>query len=362
MQLENKKIIFFSRDLNIGGMEKALVSLLNNLHPPKNQITLVLENKTGELLKQLDPSIIVKRYSVSKCKFPPLRKAINLLHRIFWSVAHKNKYDFSCNYATYMTIGSKLAAISSKNSALYVHSDYYNYFSADTTAIKSFFIEQGISYLKRLIFVANEAKISIEKIFPEYTEKFSVISNLIDYEDINTLSIKEIPEQKPDKNLILFVGRLEEYSKKLSRLIESFKLVCDASDKYELWIIGNGADYDICKGLINKYTLNNQVKLLGEKINPYPYIKLSDCVIITSDFEGYPVVYNECIALKKPIITTIPVSDDFIDIRNFAVIVEKNPYYIANAILNYKYQEINIEPPDFKEVNRMRINQLINII
>lgn len=362
MSSEYKKIIFFSRDLKIGGMEKALVSLLNRLQSDTNKITLVLENKTGELLNQLHPGIEVREYRVSKCKIAVLRKAINLLHRTFWRLKYANKYDFSCNYATYLTIGSRLADIASKNSSLYVHSDYYNYFSKDIDSIKTFFSEQGITYLKRLIFVANEAMEPIKKIFPEYSEKFLVVSNLIALNDINSKSNCKIAEAKPQKELILFVGRLEESSKRLTRLIESFKIVCDNSSEYELWIIGDGADYTLCKDLIQKYGLGNQVKLLGEKINPYPYMKMADCVILTSDFEGYPVIYNECLALRKPIITTIPVSDGFIDIRDFSVVVEKTSNSISTAIIEKQYKNIEFNIPDFEDINNKRIMQIDNIV
>ena len=54
-----KKIIFFSKNLNIGGMEKALVSLLNSLCD-NYQVTLVLEEKKGSLLKKLKKNILVK--------------------------------------------------------------------------------------------------------------------------------------------------------------------------------------------------------------------------------------------------------------------------------------------------------------
>lgn len=362
MSFGYKKIIFFSRDLKIGGMEKALVVLLNSLQTDANKITLVLENKTGELLNQLHPDIKVKEYRVCKCKISILRKAVNFLHRTFWRLKYSNKYDFSCNYATYLTIGSRLADIASSNSSLYVHSDYYNYFSKDINSIKEFFLEQGIGYLKKLIFVANEAMAPIESIFPEYAHKFTVVSNLIDLKDIISLSDCSISESKPSKELILFVGRLEECSKRLTRLIESFKIVCEKSSQYELWIIGNGIDYNLCADLINKYGLTEQIKLLGQKTNPYPYMKMSDCVILTSDFEGFPVIYNECLALNKPIVTTIPVSDNFIDIRDFSVVVEKNPDSIAEAILEKRYKNIEFNIPDFNEINRKRIMLIDNIV
>ena len=362
MLFENKKIIFFSRNLKIGGMEKALINLLNNLGPDKNQITLILESKSGELLEYLNPNIRVKEYRLSKCKIALIRKTINFLHRLIWSFFNFHRYDFSCNYATYMTVGSKLAAISSKNSSLYVHSDYYNYFSRDEKKVKDFFYMQGVTYLKNIIFVSNEAMNGIKEILPEFSYKFSVIGNLIDFSNIELLSGEDVKEKKSQKELILFVGRLEESSKRLSRLIESFKRVCEKSDDYELWIVGDGADYSFCKELIEKHSLISKVKMLGAKVNPYPYIKIADCVILTSDFEGFPVVYDDCLVLKTPIITTIPVSDEFLDVRKFALITEKDSKNISNAILEAKYKNINFEFSDIDTINKNMLDSLKKII
>ena len=45
-----KKVLFASNNLNIGGMEKSLVSLLNAFDFDKYDVTLLLENKKGSLL------------------------------------------------------------------------------------------------------------------------------------------------------------------------------------------------------------------------------------------------------------------------------------------------------------------------
>ena len=51
------KIIFFSRNLCIGGMEKALVTLINSIDIKKDEVTLVLEHKEGELCKELNKNV-----------------------------------------------------------------------------------------------------------------------------------------------------------------------------------------------------------------------------------------------------------------------------------------------------------------
>ena len=146
-----KKVVFFSRDLRIGGMEKALVSLLNSLvSMDLYEVTLVLEKKEGSLLEKLDSGVKVEEYRASESSNVFVRKLYNFSKRLWWKKKNGNKYDFACNYATYSTLGSILAIMSSKNSSLYVHSDYFEYFGGNTEEIRNFFILQGIKKFKRI--------------------------------------------------------------------------------------------------------------------------------------------------------------------------------------------------------------------
>ena len=70
-----KKIIFFSKHMNIGGMEKSLVILLNSL-TKYYDITLVLEQKKGLLLNDLNSLIKVKEYKLSTSKNIVFRKIV----------------------------------------------------------------------------------------------------------------------------------------------------------------------------------------------------------------------------------------------------------------------------------------------
>ena len=48
----------------------------------------------------------------------------------------------------------------------------------------------------------------------------------------------------------------------------------------------------------------NSIKLLGFKDNPYPYLKASDCFILSSRSEGFPNVVLEAIACGLPVVST----------------------------------------------------------
>lgn len=355
-----KRLIFFSRDLNIGGMEKALVCLLNALAKQKYQITLVLEKKEGSLLRQLDETIHVKEYSLSRCSFVPLRKMINLFHRLLWGILHYHRYDFSCNYATYSVIGSKLALLSSKNTALYVHSNYPAMFRGERAEVIQFFDSVCIRSFAHIVFVSNESMEATREYFPSLGKRFAVINNLVNYSLILQEAEQTCNVFAADAVNFLFVGRLDDTSKNFDLLIDSFKTARKQSKQLRLTIIGDGVDRSKIENRILHEKIEG-IQLLGETHNPYPFIKNCDCMLLTSRYEGYPVVYTEALVLNKRFITTVPVSDDFIDIRDYFVICSPDHCEIADEMLKIEKSNLDYQI-DFDAANAWRIGQIERII
>ena len=312
-----KKLLFTANTLDIGGIEKALINLLDNIDYSKYEVTLVLEKKEGAFLKDLNKHVILKELKVSNSKIVPIRKLINLSRKLIFKLKNKNKYDFSCCYATYSYSANKLALIGSSNSSLYVHSNYKDLYSKDESY--EFFNTRNVDYFKHIIFVSNESKDYFEELYPKLKDKLKVINNFIDIDNIKKLSEEKLNIKKNNKTL-LFVGRLDDSSKKLGRAINLVKNISNI----DLWVVGDGPDRNKYESLVNKYNLNDRVTFFGRQKNPYSYMKESDYIILTSDYEGFPVTYLEALVLGKQIITTIPVSDDKIDIRDYAYIVSKD--------------------------------------
>lgn len=349
-----KKIIFFSKNLGIGGMEKALINLLNKL-VDTYEITLVLEEKKGEFLPLLSERIIVKEYKLSNNNIVLLRKALNFTKRIIWGIKNKNKYDFSCSYATYSVICSRLALIASKNSSLYVHSDYYNYYNTNEERAKQFFDSLRIDSFKNVIFVSNEAKNNMLKIYPNYVNNFLVINNIFDYSKYK----KELTNNK--NNIFLFLGRLDDSSKKLKRMFDAMKLAKEDNKNYKLWIVGDGPSKEDYYNYVKECDLEDNITFYSSTNDVSKYLNRCNYVILSSDYEGFPVLFLEAIYFEKPIVSTINVSDGMIDISNFGVITEKNSKELKKGMDKIIKSKIDMKF-DFNKYNSEILNKIIRII
>lgn len=161
------------------------------------------------------------------------------------------------------------------------------------------------------------------KVYPELENKIICTGNLINYNKIKMLS-EQKNELCKQKYTFVTIGRHDEQEKKLTRVIMATKKLKEAGYDFEVWFIGEGKDTQMYRELIKQEELEDNIKLLGIKKNPYPYFKVADAILLTSDYEGYPVVFQEAFVLNKPIITT-DVSDAKTDIKDkFGIVTNSN--------------------------------------
>lgn len=359
-----KNILFAASNMDVGGIETALLTLLNYLvNTNKYDITLVLEKKQGIFLKELGKRIRVIEYNPCNSKNLLIRKFLNLFKRIKFIVFNKNKYDFSASFATYSEMASFVARVASSNCALWGHANYLALYNGDKEKVKNFFDNLHCNEFKHIVFVANEAKDTFLEIYPEMKDKVIFCNNLIDYKKIINLSKENIKEKRNDIYTFVNVGRHEEKQKKLTRLIDAAKKLYDDNIKFKILLIGEGEDTILYKNKVQELGLENQIKFLGIKKNPYPYIKMADSIILSSDYEGYPVVFVEAFILNKPIITT-NISDAKNDIEDkYGIVVEKDTNDIYLAMKSFIEKGYNIkEKFKPKQYNQDIINKIETII
>tara|TARA_B100001063_G_C16772730_1_gene562818 strand:+ start:153 stop:1244 length:1092 start_codon:yes stop_codon:yes gene_type:complete len=142
----------------------------------------------------------------------------------------------------------------------------------------------------------------------QFLTKFNLKTHCI-YNPFQKNNIKQKSNQRINfnffnkKNLnIITVGRLTDQKDQIT-LVKSFLLI-KKKLKAKLVIIGKGVMYVKLKKFIDENKLKGNVKLLGYKRNPFPYIKRCDIFILTSKFEGLPNVLIEAQFLKKYIISS----------------------------------------------------------
>lgn len=355
-----KKILFSAYSLDVGGIETALVTLLKELSS-KYEITLILEKKQGIFLKEIPKNINIITYTPNNNKVVILRKICNFIKQLKFKLKYKNKFDFAGCFATYSYPASFVARTASKNSALWIHNNYLDFYNNDITQYREFFNDLKVYEFKKIVFVSNMDKQVFIAQFPEYVKKVVTCNNLIDYTKILDLSKQKVKDlKKEDITTFINIGRHDEKQKRLSRIIEATKKLNKEGYKFRVIFVGTGTATKTYKKISENIS---NIEFLGVKQNPYPYLKNSDAMVMSSDFEGYPVVFVEAKILGIPIITT-DVSDSKKDIdKKYGLVVEKSEkgvYKGMKEFLDNGYTPDTFNPEEYNEEILNKLERIIN--
>lgn len=131
---------------------------------------------------------------------------------------------------------------------------------------------------------------SFKTIFKEFTNikdtsRLHAISNPLTLQPL-TVGLKE--------NSILYVGRLEETQKRVSRIIDVWKILAPKFPDWHLDIVGDGPDR---KAYEEQAKDIDRIEFHGFQ-NPREYYACSKILLLTSEFEGLPLVLVEALASK----------------------------------------------------------------
>ena len=367
-----KKILFSAYSLDVGGIETALVTLLKYL-VKEYDITLVLEKKQGIFLEDLPKEIKVITYTPSSIKITLIRKAINFVKQLLFKIKYKNKFYFSADFATYSMPASFVARIASKNNAIWIHNNYMNFYDNDIKQYRNFFNNLKIQDFKKIVFVSELDKKIFLAQYPELAKNAVVCNNLIDYEKIQKLSNEKIEEKElkeilgkslkkeSQEPIFINVGRHDEKQKRISRIIDATYKLNKNGFKFKVLLIGKGTNSKEYKKIIEEKGIDNII-MVGAKKNPYPYFKISDCFLLSSQFEGYPVVFVESEILGLPIITT-DVSDSKKDIDGiYGQVVENSSKGVYKGMKYFLEKGIKTKDFNPEEFNKNIVKKIKTII
>lgn len=306
------RILFLSESLNIGGAEKALVSILKIIDYSKFDVSLLLVSETGAFLEDVCHVKGLKRRYIVKQSANPIVFLINVLKiKAFYKWLptrtvgnylcqdHDVVIAFCEGYLTKWVAAATIPCIK----IAWVHTDMVeNDWPVKSGVFKT--VEEEQKAYQRFDDIVAVSKTVASGV----SEKFKInrvhtIYNILDTRIIAKAKAAIDRRIKRKLNLVS-VGRLEEV-KGYRQLIEAIAvLVNELHYDISLCLVGDGSQLPMLKELIESYRLHHHVKLVGQRINPYPYIASADTYICSSHREGFNIAILEAMTLGIPIIAT----------------------------------------------------------
>ena len=335
MQISMKKtILFMVINMNVGGTEKALLNMIEQMSTDDYDITILMLEEYGGFLNQvplnvkiqyvdqyenlsntlnLSPKTVVKKM----IREGNIIKGISLLsvyliskltsnknyyfHYITKNVSKiKNEYDIAVAYAGPMDFISFFVAhkMNAKRRIQWIH------FDVEKNGIDKVYAKKIYRNFDKIHVVSEEAKRKLIHVVPSIKNKTSVLLNVISPEQILKQSKIGIGFNDHFTGIrILTVGRLS-IEKGQDMAIKVLARLVKEGHNIRWYCVGEGSARNEYERLITENNLENHFYLLGSDSNPYPYMEQCDLYVQTSRHEGYCITLTEAKCFNKPIVTT----------------------------------------------------------
>jgi len=325
-----KKIVFGITCLELGGAERVLIDIVNNL-VDKYDITIFTLYGKGDFLGQLNDRVKVE--SMYNCKYDDLNKLEKLkmslkmyngaLRKLLYDKYIRGRYDVEIAFLEGPMTWIFSTPSNTKKIA-WVHNDIEKVFGEGKRAqLKKSLNVKAYNGYNKIVFVSKDNLDIFNSIYPNNKVDKLIIKNYID-KDIVLKRAKEKID-KLDHNVPCFVQVSRLVSQKgLYRLLDVHRELIDEGYEHKIYIVGDGPLKSDLQKLITEYNLLDSFILLGQKENPYPYIKDADYFILTSLYEGYGMVVLEAEILGKYIMITDTAAREALDGYEYGMVVNNN--------------------------------------
>lgn len=326
--MEKKKdiLVVFTGPMELGGIERSLLGLLDLIDYNEYNVDLFLYAHHGPLMYLINENVNVLpeekelaylRESFStklknrayysaymRCKEAVISKFTHINHDEMWAEIMRKKvksikkhYDLALGFfRPFDLIDEKIYADIKVG---WIHTDY------SSAGEDLEFLRKDYAKMDYIVGVSDQTVRTFIELFPEFESKVIISENIISESFMKSEADKlDVSNEMDDSCFkLLSIGRFCE-AKNFDNVPEIASIIKSKGVDFKWYIIGYGADENLIKSKIAQYNMENTVIILGKKENPYPYIKACDIYVQPSRYEGKCVAVREAQILNKPVIIT----------------------------------------------------------
>ena len=165
-------------------------------------------------------------------------------------------------------------------------------------------IQWAYNHCTNVITVSKQVKDDLIDSFKVKPENIRIINNYVDKKAIQVKAQENIDNYIFEKNIryIINIGRFSD-QKAQWKLLKAYKVALDSGlQNTKLILMGHGEYTDELKQLTVDLSISENVDILPFNINPYKYMNKAHLFVLSSIFEGFPIVLAEASSLGIPFV------------------------------------------------------------
>ena len=297
---KNKTLIaFMMYQVITGGIEKCLLTIIENLHEYDKYKFVVITKR--EITSNFFLNFF-KKYNVEVITLPDIEsigdKPKKLFSKIIWKIKRKkikNKIKEILKYKLYSAdIIIDYFNISFWNELKDINIPKIAFWHASTMMFQKYYTNVADTIMKtysKFVCLTEETMNDLTKLYPKYRDKLIHIYNPFNIEKIRQLAITgDYPQD--NKKYFTFLGRFHEDKDHIC-VIKAVELLYKKYPDLKVYFIGEGPFKNEYVKIINSKGLENNIIFTGVLDNPYGYLKNAAANILSSPSEGLSTVLIE---------------------------------------------------------------------
>jgi glycosyltransferase involved in cell wall biosynthesis len=147
-----------------------------------------------------------------------------------------------------------------------------------------------------IVAVSEGVKQGLVRYFDQDPSKIAVVYNPVNVEAVN--SVQPI---QAERSYLMGIGRIEN-QKQFHLLVEAFAIVSGQID-VNLLIMGKGSLLPVLKKQVDALGLTERIHFNDFSLNVWSYLKAAEALVMSSKFEGSPLIMVEAMAAGTPVIS-----------------------------------------------------------
>lgn len=312
MQNEDRlNILFLMKVFEVGGQEVVTATLADTFIKKGHQVVIASFKQPNDMMvKRTNPS--VRFYTIGDFKYS--KENVDVVRRILL----ENHINVVINQWGLPYVPCKVLNESKEGMAIKTIAIYHN--SPDTNArikdveialsethnplkramlcAKMFVFKQITSRSMKYVYQHTDLYMVLS---PSFVKKFKEFTGIIHPSHLQVLTNPvTIDSSSYDYSLskkqkeIIYMGRIDFNQKRVYRVIDTWAKLEEKFPDWKLTIVGDGVERKNIEKQVAAYGLK-RVEFEGFQ-QPKPYYELASILLLTSEYEGFPLVLAECMS------------------------------------------------------------------